>query len=409
MATKPRSEKKDKSAQLSMFDSSAPKLDVEIEIEAEVDSGPKKKGKASTKPAQQQLFADLLDEDTLDEENRDESITDLVPVDFDPLGFMETETVNALVAMAGLSAHTQRAYQRWIRRFLSDINQIDRRTINLKELNIALTVSSLGAANLKAWLGKLKTQKLGKQSIMQAKASVVWLAQLMGDIERVDLSLAQGLSRVKAPRAESGQREGTWLTQDEVRQLIRALRRLDSENSASVARNSAIVILMVTCGLRRDEITTATWGDLSRQGRNAVIRVHGKGEKLRIVKLPELAVQVIDAWRPHHPNPEGTRPIFTRIFKGGGVTTSAITDRAIWIVVQKAAKLAGLPPVSPHDLRRTFARGAYEAGVSFELIRQALGHSNIATTERYVNSVLELDEAATDLWADTLGGKKGDD
>jgi integrase len=65
--------------------------------------------------------------------------------------------------------------------------------------------------------------------------------------------------------------------------------------------------------------------------------------------------------------------------------------------------MAGLPPVSPHDLRRSFARGAYEAGVSFELIRQALGHSNIATTERYVNSVLELDNAATDIWSGTLG------
>jgi integrase len=77
--------------------------------------------------------------------------------------------------------------------------------------------------------------------------------------------------------------------------------------------------------------------------------------------------------------------------------------------VLKAAKLAGLPRITPHDLRRSFARGAYEAGVSFELIRQALGHSNIATTERYVNSVLELDHAATDIWAGTLGDDEEDE
>jgi integrase/recombinase XerC len=74
----------------------------------------------------------------------------------------------------------------------------------------------------------------------------------------------------------------------------------------------------------------------------------------------------------------------------------------VWNVVQQAAKAAGLPRISPHDLRRSFARGAYEAGVSFELIRQALGHSSIATTERYVNSALELDRAATDIWANVL-------
>ena len=33
---------------------------------------------------------------------------------------------------------------------------------------------------------------------------------------------------------------------------------------------------------------------------------------------------------------------------------------------------------------------------------QALGHSSIATTERYVNSTLVLDHAATDKWAEKL-------
>lgn len=357
--------------------------------------------------AQPGLFDDWVDNDDADDVEQPPS--ELVTTYTQPVGFVETESVNATVAMAGLSAHTQRAYQRWITRYLAEVNNISPRTINLKELNIEMAVNSLGPATLKAWLGSLKAKKLGKQSIMQAKASIVWMAQLTADIGRSEYSTASGLSRVKAPRAESGQREGTWLTQDEVRQLLRALRKLDSANSAAVARNSAIIIMMVTCGMRRDEIATATWADLSRQGRNAVLRVHGKGEKLRTVKLPDMAVQAIEAWKVHHPNPEGNRPLFTRIWKGGTVTTSAITDKAIWLFVIKAAKLAGLPRITPHDLRRSFARGAYEAGVSFELIRQSLGHSNIATTERYVNSVLELDHAATDIWADTLGPEEGED
>src|SRR5258708_27629174 len=159
------------------------------------------------------IFADLLDADG-NSDDVEQPPSELVTTNSQPLGFLETETVNAMVAMAGLSAHTQRAYQRWIVRYLADVNKIERRTINLKELNIAMTVNSLGPASLKGWLGHLKTRKLGKQSIMQAKASVVWLAQLMADIGRAEYSTASGLSRVKAPRAESGQREGTWLTQD---------------------------------------------------------------------------------------------------------------------------------------------------------------------------------------------------
>src|SRR5258708_7749595 len=320
--------------------------------------------------SQHELFAGLLDNssddaETIDATEDEAESTALVAIAEAPLGFLETETVNALVAMAGLSEHTQRAYRRWIVNYLADINKIDRRTIDLKALNVLLAANSLGAGNLKAWLGHLKARKLGKQSIMQAKAAVVWLAQLMGDVGRSDYSVASGLSRVKAPRAETGQREGTWLTQDEVRQLIRALRKLDASGGASVARNTAIIVLMVTCGVRRDEIATANWSDLGRQGGNAILHVHGKGEKLRTVKLPDMALQAIERWKPHHPNPAPERAIFTRIYKGGRVSSDAITDKAIWLFVIKAAQAAGLPRITPHDLRRSFARGAYEAGAPF--------------------------------------------
>lgn len=337
-------------------------------------------------------------------------MTDLIPFQPQFAGPLETETVNIPVAMAGLSAHTQRAYRRWIRQYLAEVNQIAAQDIDLTQLNVQMAAESFGAAPLKAWLGHLKARRLGKQSITQAKASVVWLAQLVADLGRIEHAVPSGLSRVKTPRAETGQRAGTWLTQEEIRCLITAMRSAapgsgkGSSSAAMRARNTAIIVLMVTCGLRRDEVAAALWNDMARQGRNSVIRVHGKGEKLRTVKLPDMARQAIEEWRPFHAIPEGERPIFTRIWRNGYVTTDGLTDRAVWMVVQQAAQRAGLPRVSPHDLRRSFARGAYEAGVSFELIRQALGHSSIATTERYVNSVLELDRAATDIWANMLDG-----
>jgi len=330
------------------------------------------------------------------------SSTAIIPIQPRTPGSLNTETVNAWVAMAGLSTHTQRAYRRWIKTYLGLANQIDPKRINLKALPIGITVNSLTPAQLKGWLGHLKAKKLGKQSIMQAKASVVWLAQFMADMGHVEYEKPAGLSRVKTPRAETGQRSGTWLTQDEIRQLILATRNDATKNPALRARNTAIIILMATCGLRRDEIADAKWNDIARQGPYNVLRVHGKGEKLRTVKLPDMVLRAIELWRPHHRYPDGARPIFTRIWKGGTVTSQRLSDKAVWIAVQDAAKVAGLPRISPHDLRRSFARGAFEAGVSFELIRQSLGHSNIATTERYVNSALELERAATDIWANLL-------
>ncbi len=329
-------------------------------------------------------------------------MSDIIPYQQPSAAPPDLEHVNLFVAMAGLSVHTQRAYRRWIARYLAEVSGLSPEALDLKALPIALAVESLATANLKAWLGSLKAEGLGKQSIMQAKASVVWLAQFMADMERIEYAVASGLSRVKAPRAETGQRSGTWLSAEEIRAMLNKLRNAPSRNPALQARNVAIITLMVTCGLRRDEVAAALWSDLTRQGRNQILKVHGKGEKMRPVKLPEMTCAAIERWRAHHPRPEGDNPLFSRVWANGTVITSGITDRAVWNVVQQSARAAGLPRISPHDLRRSFARGAYEAGVSFELIRQALGHSSIATTERYVNSALELDRAATDIWANVL-------
>ncbi len=312
------------------------------------------------------------------------------------------ETVNLLVAMAGLSVHTQRAYQRWIARYLGEVTALKRSAFDPEAVEIARILESLGAANLKAWLGRLKVKKLGKQSLGQAKASIVWLAQLMADMERTEYEVAAGLSRVKMPRAESGQRAGTWLTIEEVRHIMRGA-RASAKTPQAAARNTAVVALLAVCGLRRDEITRISWGDLQKQGKNRILGVHGKGAKLRQVKLSPSVGDALEAWRAYHPSGDENGAImFTRILKSGMVTRASITDKSVWLIVRAAAAAAGLSNIAPHDLRRSFARGAYEAGATFELIRQSLGHSNIATTERYVNSALELDHAATDIWADAL-------
>lgn len=313
--------------------------------------------------------------------------------------FVSVETVNVNAGLTGLSVHTARAYRRHIGDFLIFANQPY--TFDFEALDLDLAIRSLSPANLKAFLGRMKSVNLGRQSITQAKAAIVWLAQFLADLGRVPYFMPAALSKVKAPRAEIGQRPGKWLSHDEIALLLTA-KPLRVSSSPLVARNRAIIILLAICGLRRDELCTATWADLTITGGRNVLRVHGKGEKLRLVKLPGMAMRALEAWRQVHPCPDDTAPIFTQVLKGGRKTRRGLTDRAIWCVVLETAQAAGLGRISPHDLRRSFARGSYEVGVPMELIRQVLGHSSIATTERYINAKLELDEAATDLFAATF-------
>jgi integrase len=46
----------------------------------------------------------------------------------------------------------------------------------------------------------------------------------------------------------------------------------------------------------------------------------------------------------------------------------------------------GVPALAPHDLRRTYARLARQGGAALETVQASLGHSSIATTERYLQS-----------------------
>lgn len=331
-----------------------------------------------------------------------ETVTTLSLVAGNNTGF---QSINVTTAMMGLALHTQRAYQRSIREYLAEVNLIDKELIDLTCLDVAMAQASLGPAYLKVWLGKRKAAGRGKSTIEGAKSAVVWLAQLLADAGCADYALPGGLSRVKPPRAEVGQRKGTWLTLDEVRQLLRVV------NSVSAMRRNvrdvAMVTLMVTCGLRSGEIAAATWGDLSREGYNAVLKVHGKGSKLRIVKLPALTTDTIEAWRVRCPATGQCNPMFPTLRKRGGeVVDAPLTTHALAGTIRRFARKAGMPNIAPHDLRRTFARGAYESGASLELIRQTLGHANVATTEKYINCRLELDRAATDIWVDGICGVK---
>lgn len=53
--------------------------------------------------------------------------------------------------------------------------------------------------------------------------------------------------------------------------------------------------------------------------------------------------------------------------------------------------------LGPHDLRRTYAQLGYQSGVPITQISKLLGHSNVATTQRYLNLDLDLTVTASDF------------
>ena len=85
------------------------------------------------------------------------------------------------------------------------------------------------------------------------------------------------------------------------------------------------------------------------------------------------------------------------VFGVGKKLGKSISTVAIFQIVRKYGGLIGLPELAPHDLRRTFAQLGYEAGVPITQVSVLLGHSNVATTQKYLNLALDLETTASDF------------
>jgi site-specific recombinase XerD len=181
--------------------------------------------------------------------------------------------------------------------------------------------------------------------------------------------------------------------------------------------------LLVSTGLRLDELAGASLGALSRvavDGEAAqawVLRVVGKRRKTRDVPLAD---EVVDLLRAHHQDlaangvaftpaspllgklasapgrwaPQGTsRTQLIRPPPQGALSAAGIY-RALKRFFRRAAREAGASGLDPerlgaastHWLRHTFGRQAIAADVPTDVVQQALGHESLATTGIYVTT-----------------------
>lgn len=327
-------------------------------------------------------------------------------------------TFNFAMALPGRasSRHTERAYFRWVDHYLVSIGGVKptegpMRLERMSALPIPLLQECLSAAQLRAWLGMLGREGHGKQGIGQARAAIVTLASLLSEAGWLDDYTSAAMSNVRPPKAEEGQRPGRWLSPEQLRMLMMAARQIaTSENQ--MLRNTVVATILCTMALRREELASARWGDLSTQNDRVVLRVHGKGRKTANIDVPCPVLQALDQWRrvvaPGEPRPPESSPLVRRIWKGGRISRQGLTPDGIWLIIGEAAAFADLGHVAPHDLRRSVAGALQQAGVPIEKISRLLRHTNVAVTERYLGRLPQRNEGAV-LMSDVLGLEGDDD
>lgn len=185
-------------------------------------------------------------------------------------------------------------------------------------------------------------------------------------IEKIESNPAAELEKVK-----DNPKEKQYVSAEDMKSIIQNM---------YTAEGKAIVALMASTGLRYTEMANITLDEyINALATDRSIVIVGKGNKERKIFINDSARFYIDQYlSKNYKNKKNTDKLFV------SADESALRKSLI-----RAATKANLPyakSISPHWVRMFFATNSLEHGVDLATIRDALGHSNITVTSRYVKS-----------------------
>jgi integrase/recombinase XerD len=158
----------------------------------------------------------------------------------------------------------------------------------------------------------------------------------------------------------------------------------DSDLTVLMLRDRALVELLYGTGARISELMDLAVDDISNiTDELPILRLHGKGDKSRLVPVGSHARRALDDYlvraRPALAiGGKGTPALFLNA-RGG-----KLSRQSAWTILQTAAEKAGLgDKVSPHTLRHSFATHLLENGADVRVVQELLGHASVTTTQIY--------------------------
>ena len=161
--------------------------------------------------------------------------------------------------------------------------------------------------------------------------------------------------------------------------LEESSRLLQSVSGPNAKRDYAILMIFLSCGIRRSELVGLNITDIYEDR----IRAVGKGNKERIVYMGSNCKQAIDDYLIERNKIELTdnRALF------GSRNGNRISVTAVHRLVKKHLLDAGLDATqfSAHKLRHTAATLMLSGGVDVKTVQEVLGHEHLNTTEIYTH------------------------
>lgn len=160
--------------------------------------------------------------------------------------------------------------------------------------------------------------------------------------------------------------------------VIDAAMELPNLNTPIGLRDRAIMELFYSTGIRLNELVqlNVSHVDFSR----SLVRVHGKGNRDRVVPIGRLAKEMIQRYLQTRGDVSREAALF--ISKSGRRLENRDVQRRVGKYLMQVARSG---QTSPHVLRHSFATHLLDAGADLIAVKELLGHKSLATTQIYTH------------------------
>jgi integrase/recombinase XerD len=271
-----------------------------------------------------------------------------------------------LAVERGLAANTLSSYRRDLRRYVDLLTERGRTAIG-----------QVGEDDVVSFLAGLREgdERHPPLAAGSAARAVVAVRGLHRFAVREGLSAADPAREVRPPAPP--RRLPKAIAIDDVERLLAAAGPGDTPRGL---RDRALLELLYGTGARISEAVGLAVDDIDLA--DAVVRLHGKGGKDRVVPLGRYAREALEAYLVRARPALGARgqgvPALFLNARGG-----RLSRQSAWSTLRSTAGRAGLMDVSPHTLRHSFATHLLDGGADVRVVQELLGHASVTTTQVY--------------------------
>jgi site-specific recombinase XerD len=208
-----------------------------------------------------------------------------------------------------------------------------------------------------------------KNHLLQTGSSANTVNAILAAVDNLYLYI--GLGRARVTRQELPKLAPRSLEPEEQKRFLKAVAM------SSSARNRAIALLMIHCGLRVSELVNLNVGDvaLTARKRELVIRC-GKNSKRRVIPINKEAAEALQPALVERNGCGLESPLF--ISKTG----KRLSQQAVDKLIRQFGRDAGVE-LSSHSLRHTCLTRLIRLGIDIVTVAEIAGHAKIDTTRRY--------------------------